>query len=304
MKKDFKNLVRQYFQEQFIKQFFSYLPYIWLILFICIPFAIILKISFAKNILSLPPVSNLISHVDESVISLTINFKNYISIFTDSFYRDALSSSISLALTSTFFTLIFGYLMAYGIYKTNRKYHYIFLMLVMVPFWISFLIRVYAWMNVLSTQGVINQFLIYTGMIKEPMHLLDSSFAVCLGIVYCYLPFMILPIYTALEKIDYAFQEAAYDLGATPWKVFWYITVPLSYNGIFSGCLLVFMPAIGEFVIPELLGGSETFTIGRVVWLEFFTSRDWPMASALAIIMIIPILGITLIGNRYNIKKN
>lgn len=304
MKKDFKNLVIQYFQEQFTKKLFKHLPYIWLVLFLCIPFAIILKISFAKNILALPPISNLISNTGEYIISITINFKNYVIIFTDPFYRDALSSSLYLAIMSTFFTLILGYLMAYGIYKTNKKYHYIFLMLVMVPFWISFLIRVYAWMNVLSTQGVINQFLIYIGIIEAPMHLLDNSFAVCLGIVYCYLPFMILPIYTSLEKIDYTFQEAAYDLGATPWKVFWHITVPLSCNGIFSGCLLVFMPAIGEFVIPELLGGSETFTIGRVVWLEFFTSRDWPMASALAVIMIVPILLITFIGNKYNLRKN
>lgn len=298
----FRIYAKPYIMENFVKHLVICLPYVWLIVFLSTPFFIIFKISFTKNILAVPPISDIFSMLEDHTLIAHINLKNYTTIFTDSFYSSAVSSSLFLAFISTIITLIIGFLMAYGIYKIPKKYHYLFLMLVMIPFWISFLIRVYAWMNMLSATGLVNELLLFCNIITSPLHLLDCSFAVCLGIVYCYLPFMILPIYTALEKIDYTYQEAAYDLGATPWQVFWRITVPLSYSGILSGCILVFMPAIGEFVIPELLGGPETFTIGRVVWLEFFTNRDWPMACTLAVIMIIPVIIVIFINNNYSRK--
>jgi putrescine transport system permease protein len=178
-------------------------------------------------------------------------------------------------------------MMAYGIVRFSPKYRTALLLLIILPFWTSFLIRVYAWMSLLSTQGVINSTLLYIGLISEPIALLDNRFAVCIGIVYCYLPFMILPIYSALEKVDTSLIEAASDLGCTPWRIFWRITAPLTSPGIVTGCILVFVPAVGEFVIPELLGGPDTLMIGRVLWCEFFNNRDWPQASALAVSMVL-----------------
>lgn len=262
-------------------------PYAWLTLFFLLPFLVIIKISLAESCVRLPPFSDFMHVSDEWVLSVFLNLKNYIMIFTDTFYVEALITSVNVACFATLGTLVVGYMMAYGIYRAPKNYQTLLLMLVMLPFWTSFLIRVYAMMNIMSNQGPLNDFLLFIGVIQSPIEFLGNAYAVCLGIIYCYLPFMILPIYSALEKIDQNCIEAAFDLGATPWDAFWRVTIPLSMNGIIAGSILVFIPAIGEFVIPELLGGANTVTIGRTLWWDFFNNRDWPFACALAVIMVI-----------------
>jgi putrescine transport system permease protein len=194
-------------------------------------------------------------------------------------------------------------MMAYGISRVQSTWRTVLLLLVVLPFWTSFLIRVYAWMNLLSSQGLINAFLLKMGLIHTPLMLLDNSAAVCVGIIYCYLPFMILPIYAALDKIDSSYIEAAYDLGCSPWRAFWRVTVPLSMPGIVAGSILVFIPAIGEFVIPEILGGPDTIMIGRVLWWEFFNNRDWPLACALAVAMVVLFVAPIMIFQRQQLRS-
>ncbi|MBP9752644.1 MAG: ABC transporter permease subunit [Proteobacteria bacterium] len=303
MNRNVRLYIKSYFQDHFHKNVILYGPQIWLFLFLFLPFLIILKISFAENILNLPPISNLVEFLDDGVLKISLSYQNYVTIFTDPFYINALTSSLSLAFVSTGITLIMGYMMAYAMYRFPKKYHYLLLLLIMLPFWTSFLVRVYAWMNMLNSTGLLNQILLSLYIIKEPLYLLDTKIAVIFGIVYCYLPFMVFPIFSSLEKIDPSYSEAAFDLGATPWQVFWRITVPLSYPGIISGCVLVFMPAIGEFVLPELLGGPDTFTIGRALWMEFFNNRNWPLACALAVLIVLPILFISILLNKIGEDK-
>lgn len=282
-------------------------PYFWLMLFFFVPFLLILKISFAKTSINLPPFTPLFQWVEQFALQINLNFSNYITIFSDNFYIRALFSSFWIAAFSTLMCLILGYMMAYGINRAKKEWQTVLLLLVALPFWTSFLIRVYAWMSLLSTKGIINELLLKLGIIQTPIHLLDNPIAVCVGIVYCYLPFMVLPIYAVLQKIDASFIEAAFDLGCSPWQAFWRITVPLSIPGIISGCFLVFLPAIGEFVIPELLGGPNTVTIGRALWWEFFNNRDWPMASAIAVLMVIlfvvPIMVMQSRQLKHHLKK-
>jgi len=213
---------------------------------------------------------------------------------TDDLYWKAYLSSLQIALISTLLTLLVGYPIAYGMAQAADEWRPTLMMLVILPFWTSFLIRVYSWMGILSQEGFLNQFLLWTGIISTPLNILNTNTAVYIGIVYTYLPFMILPIYSALEKMDSSLLEAAEDLGCSRISAFWLVTVPLSKNGIIAGCFLVFIPAIGEFVIPSLLGGSQTLMIGKVLWEEFFSNRDWPVASAVAVvlllILIIPII--------------
>jgi putrescine transport system permease protein len=261
-------------------------PYMWLFLFFLVPFILIAKISFSSAQIGMPPFSAIFEWSDDYLLQMRFNFTNYVSLLQDSFYGEAFVSSLQIAGSSTFFCLILGYMMAYGISRANAKWRIILLLLVVLPFWTSFLIRVYAWMSLLSTQGFINVLLMKIGLVSTPLQLLDNSYAVGIGIVYCYLPFMILPIYSTLEKLDPVYIEAAFDLGCTPWRAFWKITVPLSKPGIIAGCVLVFIPAIGEFVIPEILGGPDTLTIGRVLWWEFFNNRDWPLACTLAVAIV------------------
>lgn len=263
------------------------IPYIWLLIFFFIPFLIIFKISFSQPAFSIPPFDNLFHWIDQYSLQVQFHFSNYIVLFKDPFYRGAFWSSIKIASSATLICLTVGYLTAYAIVRTSSQWRIVLLLLVLLPFWTSFLIRVYAWMSLLSTKGILNVVLLKMGFITEPLQFLDNSYAVCLGITYCYLPFMVLPIYSALEKIDPVYWEAAYDLGAGLWKTFWKITVPLSKTGIIAGCILVFIPAMGEFVIPELLGGPSTFMIGRVLWMEFFNNQDWPQSCALAVVMMI-----------------
>ena len=262
------------------------IPYIWLFLFFLVPFLIVLKISFASPEYAQPPYSALISWAD-GVAQLTIDFSNYLYLLSDSLYADAYLNSIRIAAISTVFTLLIGYPMAYGIARAKGSMRSVLLMLVILPFWTSFLIRVYAWIGILDREGLINALLLSLHIISEPLVIRQTETAVFIGIVYTYLPFMILPLYSTLEKMDTSLIEAVLDLGCKPWQAFMKITLPLSMPGILAGSLLVFIPAVGEFVIPELLGGPNTLMIGRTLWNEFFSNRDWPTASAVAIAMLI-----------------
>ena len=261
------------------------LPWAWTILFFLLPFVLVLKISFTEAALSVPPYSDFFEYADGAITGLKANLANYRLLFSDGLYVKAYLSSIKIAAIATFITLLLGYPMAYAIARARRRN--LLLVLVMLPFWTSFLIRIYAWMGLLRPTGIINSALQGLGLIDEPLALLNTPFAVYLGIVYAYLPFMVLPLYARLEKLDPALLEAAADLGAKPWRAFLSVTLPLSKPGILAGCLLVFIPAVGEFVIPELLGGPNTLMIGKVLWSEFFSNRDWPLASALTVLLLI-----------------
>ncbi|USO02052.1 MAG: ABC transporter permease subunit [Alphaproteobacteria bacterium] len=270
-------------------------PYLFALFFIILPLVSILKISLSETSDSLaPPYSPMFSLTGDFLINIKLCLSHYVDLLTSDFYLYLMLSSLKIALLSTFFALILGYIIAYGIASTTPKYRYILFILVMLPFFTSFLMRVYAWITLLSTYGIINNFLIYIGLITQPLKLLDSTFAVCIGTVYCYLPFMIFPIYTALENIDHAYIEASEDLGAKPFQSFYKILLPLSANGIIAGCTLVFIPVIGEFVIPELLGGSKTVTLGRAIFWEFATNYNWPRTCAMAIftviILVLPVM--------------
>ncbi|ROS00092.1 putrescine transport system permease protein [Sinobacterium caligoides] len=271
------------------------IPYIWLLLFFLVPFAIVFKISFAESVRAQPPVTPLIIWDSlEEIYSITLNFFSYIDLFEYDLYLDGYLNSLSIASTSAFICLIIGYPIAFVISKLPESTRNIALMLVILPSWTSFLIRIYAWLGLLKNNGLINNALMSLGIIDTPIHMLHTPFAVYLGIVYAYLPFMILPLYTNLVKHDHSLVEAASDLGASPIKTFFLVTLPLSLSGIVAGVMLVFIPAVGEFVIPELLGGPNTVMIGKLLWQEFFSARNWPGAAALAIsmlmVLIIPIM--------------
>jgi putrescine transport system permease protein len=256
------------------------LPFLWLVLFFLLPCALVLAIALGTNAPdSVPPVE------------LGLSFKSFALLFSDDLYLAAWLSSIRIATTSTLVALLLGYPMAYAIARAAPNRRPLLLMLVVLPFWTSFLIRIYAWMGLLADNGLIEQFLRWTGLATNPGTILGTEWAVHLGIVYAYLPFMVLPLYATLEKLDDSLLEAAADLGARPLAAFLTVTLPLSLPGIVAGCLLVFIPAVGEFVIPDLLGGTETLMIGKVLWNEFFTNGDWPLASAVAVCLLVLLVG-------------
>ncbi|MGH8130529.1 MAG: ABC transporter permease subunit [Steroidobacteraceae bacterium] len=263
------------------------IPYLWLLLFFLLPFLIVLKISVSAMQMAMPPYEPLVTWASAQVMELKVNLANYAFLWDDALYRNAYLNSILTAAISTILCLLIGYPMAYGIARSPTAWRNLLLLLVMLPFWTSFLLRVYAWIGILKNNGLINNFLMWLGVIDEPIVMLQTNFAVYIGIVYSYLPFMVLPLYTAIEKLDLSLLEAAADLGCRPIKVFFRVTVPLTSSGIIAGCMLVFIPAVGEFVIPALLGGPGTLMIGRVLWEEFFNNRDWPIASAVAIAMLL-----------------
>ena len=271
-----------------------YLPYLWLFLFFLTPFLIVLKISVADPAIAQPPFTSLLDWSKSGLNALQATFDNYRFLFEDDLYWRSYLKSVKIAAISTFWCLLIGYPMAYAIARANAGAKNILLLLVILPFWTSFLLRVYAWIGMLSTHGLINDGLLWLGVVNEPMKLLYTDFAVYVGIVYSYLPFMILPLYANLERLDLAMHEAATDLGATPWRAFTDITLPMSLPGVLAGCLLVFIPALGEFVIPALLGGLDSLMIGRQLFNEFFDNRDWPLASAVAtillLLLVIPIM--------------
>ncbi|SHH47329.1 ABC transporter permease subunit [Marivita hallyeonensis] len=281
-------------------------PYLWLIALFLIPFAIVLKISLSDVALARPPYMPQLDITGGWVaireFFAALDFENFWFLTTDDLYWKAYLSSLQIALLSTVLTLLVGYPIAYAMARAAPEWRPTLLMLVILPFWTSFLIRVYAWMGILSNEGLLNQFLLWLGVISEPLTILNTNTAVYIGIVYTYLPFMILPIYSALERMDDSLLEAAEDLGCSRLSAFWLVTIPLSKNGIIAGCFLVFIPTIGEFVIPSLLGGSETLMIGKVLWEEFFSNRDWPVASAVAVILLL-ILVIPIILFQRNEQK-
>ncbi len=262
------------------------LPYLWLLVFFLAPFAIVLKISLADPVVGLPPYTALIEWTESGLAQIDATLDNYLFLFQDRFYGIIYLSSVRTALIGTLLCLLIGYPMAYFIARQRPGVRFLLLLAVIVPFWISFLLRVYAWIGLLNSRGIINEALLALGLIDAPLRLLYNDFAVYIGIVYSYLPFMILPLYANLERMDLDLDDAAADLGARRWQVFVDVTVPLSLPGIVAGCLLVFIPAIGEFIIPALLGGSDTLMIGRVLWDEFFINRDWPVASAVSVVLL------------------
>lgn len=274
------------------------IPYAWLLFFFLIPFFIVFRISLSQTAIAMPPytpVFDLAGGLADIVEKMReFSTDNYIWLTEDVLYFNAYISSVVIAGVSTFLTLLIGYPIAYGMAKAPRSMRPMLLMMVILPFWTSFLIRVYAWIAILKPEGLLNQFLMATGIIDQPLIILNTNSAVYIGIVYSYLPFMVLPVYSALEKMDHALIEAAQDLGCTPIAAFWRVTFPLSLPGVVAGCLLVFIPAVGEFVIPDLLGGSETLMIGKTLWNEFNSNRDWPVSSAVAtillLILVVPIV--------------
>ncbi len=270
------------------------LPYLWMLIFFLIPFAIVFKISFADPIVGQPPFTALFDFKRDAQTWLTATLDNYRFLTEDNLYWFSYLKSIKIAFISTVICLFIGYPMAYGIARAKPRTRNILLMLVILPFWTSFLLRVYAWIGLLGKNGLVNNLLLKIGLIESPVQFLYTDAAVYLGIVYTYIPFMILPLYVSLQKMDRDLRDAAADLGATPWHSFINITLPLSMPGIIAGCMLVFIPAIGEYVIPSLLGGMDSLMIGRTLFDEFFINRDWPLASAVAtvllIILVVPIM--------------
>ena len=262
------------------------IPYLSLLLFTLLPLAIVLKISFAESRLAIPPYTPLFEFGEDG-LQLSATLESYARLLADSLYLRAYLSSIRYALGATLVCLLLGYPMAYAIARAPKAWRITLLMLVILPFWTSFLLRVYAWIGLLKGNGFINNALISLGLVSEPLPLLNNSFSVVLGLVYGYLPFMVLPLYATLERLDPALLEAAADLGCRPRRAFLSVTLPLSLPGIAAGALLVFIPAVGEFVIPELLGGPGTLMIGKVLWDEFFNNHDWPAASAVAVAMLL-----------------
>lgn len=266
-------------------------PYVWLLLFFLGPFLIVFKISLSQTAIAMPPYAPAFSLSDGFGAFFDnlreLSFENYLWLTEDALYFNAYVSSVVIAGISTFLALVIGFPIAYGMARAPTTLRPLLLMLVILPFWTSFLIRVYAWIGILKPEGLLNQFLMWIGLIDQPLIILNTHSAIFIGIVYSYLPFMVLPLYSSLEKMDFSLIEAAQDLGCTPTGAFWKITFPLALPGVVAGCLLVFIPAVGEFVIPDLLGGSQTLMIGKTLWNEFFSNRDWPVSSAVAVILLL-----------------
>jgi putrescine transport system permease protein len=277
-------------------------PFLWLFLFFALPFLIVIKISFAEADVAIPPYTEIFTYAEQK-LDVVLNFANYSLLTGDDLYISAYLGSLKMAFISTLLCLLIGYPMAYGISIARKDMQTVLLLLIMMPTWTAILIRVYAWMGILSNNGLLNAFLMWLGLIDQPLQILNTNLAVYIGVVYSYLPFMILPLYANLVKHDQSLLEAASDLGSSTFNSFWKITVPLSKNGVIAGCMLVFIPVVGEFVIPELLGGPETLMIGKVLWQEFFNNRDWPVASALAVVMLLILIVPIILFNRSQAKE-
>lgn len=273
----------------------TFIPYLWMLALFLIPFLIVLKISFSATVIAQPPYEPVFDFLNDSWTESVEKFKslgldNYARLFSDSIYISSYLSSLWIAASSTFMMLFIAYPIAYGMARAPKSIRPTLVMLVILPFWTSFLIRVYAWITILSEEGLLNNFLVVLGIIDEPLQILSTNTAVYIGILYSYLPFMVLPLYSTLEKMDESLVEAAKDLGCTNIGAFWRVTFPLSLPGVIAGSFLVFIPVVGEFVIPDLLGGSDTVMIGKTMWEEFFNNRDWPAASAVAIALLIVLM--------------
>ncbi|MTD33771.1 ABC transporter permease subunit [Paludibacterium sp. dN 18-1] len=277
------------------------IPFVFLLLFFLIPFLLVISISFSQQQMGIPPYSPL-TKFEDGVFSLMLSVSNYTFVLSDSLYFATYVSSVQIAFVSTLICLLIGYPMAYYMARASESNRNTLMLLVMLPFWTSFLIRVYARVGILENDGLLNHFLLWLGVISEPLRLYHTNWGTYIGMVYSYLPFMIMPLYAHLVKMDMTLIEAAYDPGAKPWKAFLTVTLPLSKNGIIAGSLLVFIPAVGEYVIPELLGGADTLMIGRVMWNEFFNNIDWPMASAVTCAMVLLLLVPMALFQHYQVK--
>lgn len=277
-------------------------PLVWLTLFFLLPFALVLKISLSEAAIAIPPYGPLLEYADQT-LHVFFNLGNYLFLLSDSLYIAAYWGSVKTAFIATAVCLLIGYPMAYAMARAPARWQLLLLLLVMLPSWTSFLIRVYAWMGILSNSGLINNLLIGLGLIDSPLRMMNTQFAVTIGIVYAYLPFMVLPLYAHLTRLDNSLLEAASDLGSRKLNTFFKVTLPLSTGGIVAGSMLVFIPAVGEFVIPELLGGPDTLMIGKVLWEEFFLNRDWPVASALAMVMLLLLLVPIVWFHRYQSRE-
>ncbi|GAB1578417.1 ABC transporter permease subunit [Bordetella petrii] len=264
-------------------------PFLWLALFLLVPFLLVLKISFAELQFGIPPYTALAEFKDEAV-QLSLHLRGYILLFTDSLYLATYLNSLKMAAVTTVCCVLIGYPIAYYIARSSPAIRNVLLLGVILPFWTSLLLRVYAWVGILRNDGLLNKLLMGLGIISSPLEIYRTDLAVYIGLVYAYLPFFILPLYANLVKMDLRLLEAAYDLGARPWQAFWRITVPLSRPGVIAGAMLVFIPSVGEYVIPEMLGGADTLMMGRVMWNEFFNNADWPMASAVTCVMVLLLL--------------
>jgi len=295
--------LNDYDKLNFIRRMFVLMPpYLWLILFLFVPFLFVLKISLASPIIASPPYTTLWSF-DNNSVHLTLNFGNYISIFTHGAYFLAFMESIRIAATTTLICILVGYPITYAIVTSSPKARNILFMAVILPYWTSFLLRAYSWINILQNNGLVNQFLLKFHIINSPLHMIYNNFSLYLGLTYGYLPFFILPLYATLIKMDRTLLEAAYDLGASPAKSFFQITLPLSLSGVLAGALLVFIPCVGEVVIPQVLGGINTLMIGNVIWQQFFVANNWCAAAALAVIMLILLVVPVVILQRLQLKQ-
>lgn len=264
-------------------------PFVWLMLFLLLPFLLVLKISFADLQFGIPPYTPLAALQDQT-LQLALHLRGYALLFTDSLYLATYLNSVKMALVTTICCALIGYPMAYQIARSRPATRNLLLLAVIMPFWTSLLLRVYAWVGILRSDGLLNGLLMGLGIIDAPLEIYRTDLAVYIGLVYAYLPFFILPLYANLVKLDQRLLEAAYDLGARPWRAFLQITLPLSMPGVIAGAMLVFIPSVGEYVIPEMLGGADTLMMGRVMWTEFFNNADWPMAAAVTCIMVLLLL--------------
>ncbi|MBV0933908.1 ABC transporter permease subunit [Marinobacterium weihaiense] len=265
-------------------------PWFWLALFFLLPFLFVLKISLSEPTLAQPPYLDLIREIEDGFVTIVVNFSNYQLLLADSLYLSALLGSLKVAGISTLLCLLIGYPMAYAIARSPSHWRLPLLMLIILPFWTSFLIRIYAWIGILKTNGLLNNLLMGMGLVDSPLAIMHTPIAVYIGVVYNYLPFVVLPLYATLIRLDLTLLEAAADLGCRPWKQFLLITLPLSMPGVLAGAMLVFIPVMGEFVIPDLLGGPDTLMLGKLMWTEFFSNKDWPLASSLAALLLVALI--------------
>ncbi len=265
-------------------------PWFWLALFFLLPFLFVLKISLSEPVLAQPPYMDLIREIEDGFVTIVVNFSNYQLLLEDSLYLSALLGSLKVAGVSTLLCLLIGYPMAYAIARSPAHWRLPLLMLIILPFWTSFLIRIYAWIGILRGNGLLNHLLMGLGLIDSPLEIMHTPVAVYIGVVYNYLPFVVLPLYATLIRLDLTLLEAAADLGCRPWKQFLLITLPLSLPGVLAGAMLVFIPVMGEFVIPDLLGGPNTLMLGKLMWTEFFNNKDWPLASSLAALLLLVLI--------------
>jgi putrescine transport system permease protein len=283
-------------------RFAAIAPYLWMLLFFLVPFAFVLKIGLSQTAIAQPPYTPVFDFTAGSAAIkqafAALSLDNFRLLVTDNLYIFSYLRSLVVAVTSTAILLLIGYPIAYGMARLPQRWQPVAMMLVIVPFWTSFLIRIYAWINILQHDGLLNKILLALHLVSEPVVWLSTDSAMYLGIVYSYLPFMILPLYATLSKMDPALEEAAADLGASPNRVFWLVTFPLSLPGVGAGVLLCFIPIVGEFVIPDLLAGSNSLMIGQTLWLEFFTNKDWPVASAVAIVLLVLLIAPLLLYDR------